>query len=123
MSPVCYQGYIYTLCGENSTFLTTPLNCIELATGNLKWSTNNFGMGGLILVGTNLLVLTEDGQLVVTRAAPDAYHELARYQALHFSAAAQGKCWNSPAFSNGRIYARGTIGGICVDASVPVASP
>jgi hypothetical protein len=122
MTPVCFQGYIYTLCGDNTTFLTTPLNCIELATGNLQWSTNNFGMGGLILVGTNLLVLTEDGQLVVVQPAPDAYHELARYQAFNFSPSARGKCWNSPAFSNGRIYARSTIGGICVDASVPVSS-
>src|SRR5206468_11573652 len=73
MSPVCYQGYIYTLCGENSTFLTPPLNCIELSTGNLKWSVSGFGMGGLILVQTNLLVLTEDGQLVLVRANPDAY--------------------------------------------------
>ncbi len=123
MTPVCYQGYIYTLCGDNTSFLTTPLNCIELATGNLMWATNNFGMGGLILVGTNLLVLTEDGQLVVAQAAPDAYHELARYQAFQFGPNARGKCWNSPGFSNGRIYARSTTGGICVDASVPVSSP
>jgi outer membrane protein assembly factor BamB len=123
MTPVCFQGYIYTLCGENSTFLTMPLNCIELATGNLKWTTNNFGMGGLILVGTNLLVLTEDGQLVLVQPAPDAYHELARYQAFQFSPSARGKCWNSPAFSNGRIYARSTIGGISLDPSVPSSSP
>lgn len=123
MTPVCFQGYIYTLCGENTTFLTMPLNCIELATGNLKWSTNNFGMGGLILVGTNLLVLTEDGQLVVVQPEPDAYHELARFQAFHFSPSARGKCWNSPAFSDGHIYARSTTGGISVDASVPVSSP
>ena len=123
MSPVCFQGYIYTLSGQNSSFLTAPLNCIELATGNLKWSTNNFGMGGLILVGTNLLVVTENGQLVVVQATPDAYHELARYQAFQFSPSARGKCWNSPAFSNGRIYARSTIGGICVGASVPLSSP
>jgi outer membrane protein assembly factor BamB len=123
MTPVCLQGYIYTLCGENSTFLTMPLNCIELATGNLKWTTNNFGMGGLILVGTNLLVLTEDGQLVLVQPGPDAYHELARYQAFQFSPSARGKCWNSPAFSNGHIYARSTIGGIAVDVSVPLSSP
>jgi outer membrane protein assembly factor BamB len=123
MSPVCYQGYIYTLAGENSTFLTAPLNCIELNTGNLMWTTNNFGMGGLVLVNTNLLVLTEKGQLVLVQANPGAYIELARYQALHFSASAPGKCWNSPAFSNGRIYARGTQGSICLDVSVPVRPP
>jgi outer membrane protein assembly factor BamB len=119
MSPVCYQGYIYTLAGENSTFLTAPLNCIELSSGNLKWSTNNFGMGGLILVNNKLLVLTENGQFVLVQPNPNAYTELARYQAFHFSASAHGKCWISPSFSNGRIYARSTSGGLCLDVSVP----
>jgi outer membrane protein assembly factor BamB len=120
MSPVCYKGYVYTLAGENGTFLTAPLNCIELATGNLMWTTNNFGMGGLILVNTNLLVLTEKGQVVLVQPTPSAYQELIRYQAFQFSAAAPGKCWNSPAFSNGRIYARSTEGAISLDVSVPV---
>lgn len=118
MTPVCYQGYIYTLCGENATFLTTPLNCIELSTGNLKWSQDNFGMGGLILVNTNLLVLTEDGQLVLVQPNPNAYTELARCRAFQFSGSLPGKCWNNPTFSNGRIYARSTAGGIVLDASV-----
>ena len=119
MSPVCYQGYIYTLAGGNGSFLSAPLNCIELATGNLMWTTNNFGMGGLILVNTNLLVLTETGQLRLVQPTPSAYMELARYQAFQFSAAAPGKCWNCPAFSDGRIYARSTQGGIALDVSVP----
>ena len=119
MSPVCYQGYIYTLGGENSTFLTAPLSCIELTTGNLMWTTNNFGMGGLILVNTNLLVLTETGKLVLVQPNPGAYMQLACYQAFQFKASAPGKCWNSPAYSNGRIYARGTRGAISLDVSVP----
>ena len=123
MTPVCYQGYIYTLCGENSTFLTPPLNCIELTTGNLRWSTNNFGMGGLILVHGNLLVLTEDGQLVLAQPNPAAYTELARFQAFHFNDSTPGKCWNSPAFSNGRIYAHSTTEGIAVDVSVATPPP
>jgi outer membrane protein assembly factor BamB len=123
MSPVCYQGYIFTLAGQNSTFLTAPLSCIELATGNLMWTTNNFGMGGLILVNTNLVVLTETGQLALVQPDPNSYVELARYQAFQFTAVAPGKCWNSPAFSNGRIYARSTQGGIAVNVSVPVRPP
>ena len=123
MTPVCHQGYIYTLCGENSTFLYPPLNCIELSTGNLQWSTNNFGMGGLILVHSNLLVLTEDGQLVLVQPNPNAYTELARYQAFQFSGGAHGKCWQHPTFSNGRIYARSTREAISLDVSVPVQPP
>jgi outer membrane protein assembly factor BamB len=117
MSPVCYQGYIYSLAGENSTFLTAPLNCIELSTGNLMWSTNNFGMGGLILVQGNLLVLTEDGQLVLVQPNPGGYTELARCRAFQFSYSTPGKCWNNPSFSNGRIYAHSTRGGIALDVS------
>jgi hypothetical protein len=95
------------------------LNCIELSTGNLQWATNNFGMGGLILVNSNLLVLTETGQLVLVQPNPNAYTELARYQAFNFTLDARGKCWNNPAFSDGRIYARSTAGGVSVDLSVP----
>ncbi len=123
MTPVAYQGYVYTLCGENSTFLYPPLSCIEMTTGNVMWSTNNFGMGGLILVNNKLLVLTEDGQLVLAQANPNAYLELARFQAFHSDDYTPGKCWNSPAFSNGRIYAHSTAQGIAVDVSVPVAPP
>jgi len=119
MSPVCYQGYIYCLAGENSTFLTAPLNCIELTTGNLMWTTNNFGMGGLILVQTNLLVLTEDGQLVLVQPNPVAYTELARCQVFDFSYSNPGKCWNNPSFSDGRVYAHSTAGGIALDLSPP----
>ena len=53
---------------------------------------------------------------------PNAYTELARYRAFQFSASAHGKCWISPAFSDGRIYARSTSGGVAVDVSVPVKS-
>jgi outer membrane protein assembly factor BamB len=123
MTPVCYQGYIYTLCGENSTFLTPPLSCIELSTGILKWSTNNFGMGGLILVNSNLLVLTENGKLVLAQANPNAYTELARYTAFTFNSGAHGKCWQHPTFSNGRIYAHSTREALALDVSVRVVPP
>jgi hypothetical protein len=114
MTPVCYQGYLYGPFSDKG-FTTTPLNCIELATGNLQWSTNNFGMGGIILVNTNLIGLTEDGQLILIRPNPSVYTELARYRAFQFSAAAHGKCWSSPAYSDGRLYVRSTRGGLSVN--------
>jgi hypothetical protein len=80
-------------------------------------------MGGLILVHSNLLVLTENGQLVLVQTNPNAYTELARYQAFQFSSAAPGKCWQHPTFSNGRIYAHSTREAISLDVSVPVQPP
>ena len=59
----------------------------------------------------NLLVLSDAGSLVLVKAAPDAYTELARSKVL------AGKCWNSVAVSNGRIYARSTKEGVSLDVS------
>jgi hypothetical protein len=90
---------------------SAPLKCIELATGVEKWSCAGFGMGGVILVEGRLLVLNDWGQLVIVEANPNAYTETARYSA------AAGKCWNVPVVSNGRIYARSTKEGICLDVA------
>ena len=46
--------------------------------------------------------------------APAAYTEIDRFNAL------SGKCWNVVAISNGRIYARSTTEGVCLDVSAPV---
>ena len=61
--------------------------------------------------GGNLLVLSDAGDLVLVKAAPDAYTELARAHIL------SGKCWNSAALSNGRLYARSTREGVSLDIS------
>jgi hypothetical protein len=101
--------YIYSLAGQNNgTFLTAPLNCIELSTGNLMWATNNFGMGGISLVNSNLVAITEKGALVLIQPNPSAYTELSRFQAFTFTGSTPGKSWNLPTFSDGHIYARST---------------
>jgi outer membrane protein assembly factor BamB len=118
MTPVVHNGYLYGQFGDKN-FVTAPLNCIEMETGVVKWSTNNFGQGGTILVDNNLLTLTEIGHLVLSQPNPEGYTELARYQAFTFTSSAPGKCWNAPAVADGRIYARGTRGGMAIDVSVP----
>jgi outer membrane protein assembly factor BamB len=89
-----------------------PVKCIELLTGKEKWSANGFGPGNLSLTGDGkLLALTDDGQIVVIEATPKAYNELARVKPI------AGKCWSTPILSGGRIYARSTKEGICLDVS------
>jgi outer membrane protein assembly factor BamB len=109
-TPVYKDGYIYGIF-DHAAFGKAPLKCVEVATGKEMWSEAGFGPGGVILVDGRLLALGDRGQLVLIEATPAAYKELARTQAL------AGKCWNHPVISNGRIYARSTKEGVCLDAS------
>jgi outer membrane protein assembly factor BamB len=109
-TPVHHDGHLYGLFGFKELG-RMPLKCIELATGKEKWSKPGFGQGGLILVGKNLLVQGDQGQLVLAEATPEEYRELSRAQPLG------GKCWTMPVVSSGHVFARSTKEGVCLDVS------
>jgi hypothetical protein len=110
-TPVHCNGYLYGLFGAASS--SNPLKCVDVATGEEQWSVSGFGPGGVVVTDGKILVLSENGQLVLVEPDPTAYRELARYQAL------AGKCWNVPAVSNGRIYARSIKEAVCLDVAAP----
>ncbi len=114
-TPVYHEGHLYGLFGFRE-FSTCPLKCVELATGKETWSQPGFGPGNVILVGDRLIVLGDEGQLVVAEARPDAYHEAARADLL------KGKCWSTPAYADGRVFIRSTVEGACVDLNPTVAT-
>jgi len=109
-TPVCKDGYLYGMFGFKK-FKNGPMKCVELATGKVMWSHAGFGQGNVILVGSRLVALAEDGNLVIVEATPDAYKEVARTRAF------RDKCWSTPAFADGKIYVRSISQGICFDAS------
>lgn len=110
-TPVYHDGHIYGLFGFKE-YGQVPLGCVELATGRLLWSRRGFGQGGTILVGQHVVVLAENGDLVVAEATPKAYTEVSRTKAV------TGKCWNNAAVGNGRLFARSTKEAVCLDVSV-----
>jgi outer membrane protein assembly factor BamB len=109
-TPVCANGYLYGIFGQ-AKFGQAPLKCVEMATGNVLWSHDGFGPGGCTLVDGNVLVLSDAGDLVLVKATPAAYTEVARNHVL------AGKCWNYASISNGRIYARSTKEGVSLDVA------
>jgi outer membrane protein assembly factor BamB len=57
-----------------------------------------------------LVVLDEQGELVIAEATPTRYHELSRAKVL------SGRCWVMPVLASGRLYAKTNEGQmVCLD--------
>ena len=107
-TPLVHDGHLYGIF-EFKKYGKAPLQCVELATGEIKWKKPGYGPGNCIKVGEQLIVLSDTGELVIVAARPDEYQELARKDVL------EGKCWSTPAYSDGKIYVRSTEEAICID--------
>ena len=92
-SSVVRDGYIYGLDDG-------ILACIDASTGAKMWKGGRYGHGQLLLVGENLVITTEDGDLVLVAATPEKLTELAHVAAL------DGQTWNVPAFADGILLVR-----------------
>ena len=107
-TPVAKDGFLYGMF-QFKEYGTGPVKCVDVATGQVKWEKEGFGPGHVVLVGDNVLALSDAGELVLFAATADAYKELGRTDIL------EGKCWTTPVVSNGRIYARSTKEAVCVE--------
>ena len=92
-SSVYLDGYFY---GLDESILA----CVRASDGNLMWKGGRYGYGQIALASGHLIVLTEDGDMALVRATSDKHDELARFPVL------DGKTWNHPAFSDGRLLVR-----------------
>lgn len=92
-SSVVYQGHAY---GLDEGILT----CVDVNTGERKWKGGRYGYGQLVLANGHLIVMSDNGELILVRATPQQHSEVARFQAL------QGKSWNYPAIAGGRLLVR-----------------
>jgi outer membrane protein assembly factor BamB len=108
-TPLVKDGHLYGMFGFKE-YASGPLKCIELATGKIKWEKEGYGPGGVCLAAGTLICLGDAGQLTLVKATPESYQELSR-----MDNALNGKCWSAPVLSDGKIYIRSTLEGVCLD--------
>ena len=105
---IYYDGHLYGFHGRQE--FGQVFRAVEFRTGKVKWSQEKFGAGTVLLAGNRLVILRENGELVLAAAAPEAFRPIARAQIL------QGVVRAYPALADGFLYARNSADTlVCLD--------
>jgi outer membrane protein assembly factor BamB len=113
-TPVLLNGHLYG--PDGNTRAKVDLKCVDFLTGEVKWARENMNHFQIMAAGDKLILLIENGELVIAAAQPDGYKELARARVLTDS----NLCWTMPVLCGGRIYCRSPKGELAaVDVSRP----
>jgi outer membrane protein assembly factor BamB len=108
-TPVYRDGFLYGVDGRTDPGLETPtLRCVEFKTGKVRWK-KDLAAATITLAGNDLLLLSEQGELIRAPASPDGFKATARAQILSTQVRAY------PAVADGKFYARSKNMLVCVD--------
>ncbi|MFG0335719.1 MAG: PQQ-binding-like beta-propeller repeat protein [Maioricimonas sp. JB049] len=110
-SPVLYEGYLY---GLDEGILV----CLDSETGKRMWKRGRYGHGQVLLTNGQIVLLSENGEIVLVDASPDGLNELGRQKVLEGS-----KTWNPPALVRGRLYLRNHLEAACYDLRADASTP
>jgi outer membrane protein assembly factor BamB len=84
------------------------LECIDLASGKSRWKQGSYGHGQILGVGDLLIVLTEEGEVLLVEASPERPNRvLGRFQAI------EGLTWNNFALSGPYLLIRNADEAAC----------
>jgi outer membrane protein assembly factor BamB len=107
-TPVYHDGFLYGFDGRQEE--TARLRCVELKSGKVQWTSEGFGCGSMIVADGKLIILSENGDLVLANASKEKYEELARAAVL-----TNRPCRAPIALANGRLYGRDGRKLVCWD--------
>jgi outer membrane protein assembly factor BamB len=103
------------------------LRCLDLKTGDRIWedltATPKARWSNIHMVrnGDKVWMFNERGELIISRLAPDGFHEISRAKLIDPTPdqldQRGGVCWSHPAFANKRVYARNDKEMVCADLS------
>ncbi len=101
---ILWGDYLYGFDGNSNLGRVVQLTCIQWDTGEVAWQKRGFGCGSLMVADGKLLILSEDGKLVVVDASPEKFNQLAESEIL------TGRCWTIPVLLDRHVYARNAAG-------------
>jgi outer membrane protein assembly factor BamB len=104
---VVHERYLYGIDGRQEQ--RPRFRCVELKTGKVRWTREDFGCASLVIADGKLIILNEDGDLILVEPTPDAYREKARASVL------SSPCRSPLALANGRLYGRDNKKLVCWD--------
>lgn len=108
---VLIDGHVYAIDGD-TVDEAASLRCVEFDTGKVRWS-ESLGFSSLTAADGKLIVLTDDGELIIAPASPDGFKPTARTKVI------DGPTWTVPVLANARIYCRNAAGDlVCVDVKM-----
>jgi outer membrane protein assembly factor BamB len=108
-STILLDGHLYACDGNTGR---GDLVCLDAASGRETWRQKT-GFGSLVVLNRHIVYFNEKGDLIVGKASPAGFEQVARADAL----VTGGKAWTAPTFSNGRLYLRNDKGSIaCIAA-------
>lgn len=103
MSPIIHDGHAYSL---SNGFL----ECCRLSDGERIWKhRGHFGHGQMLLVGNEILLHSEGGELFMFPATPDGPEELGRIKTI------DGVCWNTLCLYGNKLLVRSEIEAACLE--------
>ena len=88
--------------------------CLKLDTGQVLWETDHTGHASVIAADGKLVLLSDRGEILLVRATPERYEELARAEVFRGEI-----CWTAPALYRGRLYLRSPTKAACVYLGKP----
>ncbi len=120
-TPVLKDGFIYGINHDGNRYETCgEFRCVELATGHVQWAVTNVTKIGrwaqahvTLNTGSDTFYISNElGELILAKATPQGYQEIARAQVC-------GKTWSHPAYAGKRMFARAETSLVCLSLETP----
>ncbi len=118
-SSVLHEGYLYGFdLKDVQAKVHRPsrgtFRCLDFMTGKQQWESKTIGQSSVIIADGKLILFNDSGELIIARATPEKYIELARHSVLGGEI-----CWTPPTLNRGRLFLRNKSQAVCVYLGKP----